>query len=439
MDLEGLFEAHVGQLQTHIESLLDRYGHDGLVIYSGHAASRFFDDQQLPFFANPHFKHWVPLPRHQQGMLWLRRGEKPVLFLHHPHDIWHLPEECGEAFWQPCFNVMPVSELQQTRQALTVTSDTAFIGEDTALASAWGFGAVNPKGLLNELCWQRSFKSAYELQCLRDASKSAVAGHQAAVQAFKRGGSEFDVHMAYLAASGQRETALPYGNIVAFNEHAATLHYQHLDRIRPPDAKTLLIDAGAEQRGYCADITRTYAAQGGLFAELVSALDQVQQRLVSAAGAGVSFVALHEQAHRAIGLILQGLKLVHADPSTQVEAGITRAFFPHGLGHLLGIQVHDVTGLQADARGTPKPAPASDPFLRLTRTLEPGMVFTIEPGIYFIPALLEPLRTGPAAGLVDWSAVESLIPFGGVRIEDNVVIHADRVENLTRDAFDLAG
>ena len=118
-----------------------------------------------------------------------------------------------------------------------------------------------------------------------------------------------------------------------------------------------------------------------------------------------------------------------------VDLGVTSSFFPHGLGHLLGIQVHDVGGFLADENGNTINVPEAHPFLRLTRVLDEDMVLTIEPGIYAIDMLLDELRHTPAAAHVDWDAVDWFRPFGGIRIEDNVRVSADGCENLTRDAF----
>jgi Xaa-Pro dipeptidase len=117
-----------------------------------------------------------------------------------------------------------------------------------------------------------------------------------------------------------------------------------------------------------------------------------------------------------------------------LETGVTSTFFPHGLGHPIGLQVHDVAGF-SDEQGNLIPRPAGHPYLRMTRTLAAGMVVTIEPGIYFIPTLLGKLKAGPQAKLVDWHKVEHLAKFGGVRIEDEVHCTDGAPENLTRDAF----
>jgi len=125
-------------------------------------------------------------------------------------------------------------------------------------------------------------------------------------------------------------------------------------------------------------------------------------------------------------------------PESMVESGVTATFFPHGLGHYLGLQVHDVGGFQADERGGVVARPPGHPYLRLTRTLDAGHVVTIEPGLYFIDLLLAALRQKPQARDVNWAKVEAFRPYGGIRIEDDVACTGDAPENLTRDAFAAA-
>jgi Xaa-Pro dipeptidase len=111
-------------------------------------------------------------------------------------------------------------------------------------------------------------------------------------------------------------------------------------------------------------------------------------------------------------------------------------FFPHGIGHLLGLQVHDVGGVLGDSQGHERKRPEGHPHLRLTRILEPGVVVTVEPGIYLIDSLLAAAHADQRRAHIDWEVVEELKPFGGVRIEDNVVTTASKPENMTRQAFD---
>jgi Xaa-Pro dipeptidase len=297
---------------------------------------------------------------------------------------------------------------------------------------------VNDPRFLNHLDFTRAVKTSYELLCMRAAQASAVRGHIAVAAAFKSGVNELDLHQAYLAASGQRETELPYGNIIALNEHAATLHYMRMRGEPPAVTRSLLIDAGAEFNGYAADITRTYSASANDdFAALINSLEQLQQRICGEVKPGVDFVVLHVFTHRQLAGVLRDHQIVSCSADEAVATGITRGFLPHGLGHLLGLQVHDAGGRLADTSGRKREPPAADPYLRLTRTLQPGVVVTIEPGLYFIPSLLRALLAKHEERL-NRSMIERLLPFGGIRIEDNVEVTADGHRNLTREAFAAA-
>jgi Xaa-Pro dipeptidase len=118
---------------------------------------------------------------------------------------------------------------------------------------------------------------------------------------FAEGESEYGAHMRYLEACAQREEEMPYNNIVAYNEHAAVLHYQHLDRAAPRPLRSFLIDAGAQYRGYAADITRSYAAAAGAYADLVAATDEAQLLLCDEIVAGRDYREVHLTAHRLLG------------------------------------------------------------------------------------------------------------------------------------------
>ena len=273
---------------------------------------------------------------------------------------------------------------------------------------------------------------------MRGAQALAVRGHLAVADAFKAGATELELHQVYLAASGQRETELPYPNIIGLNEHAATLHYQRLRAEAPTVKRSLLIDAGAEWNGYAADITRTYSASAtDDFAAIIETMDSLQQRICAEVKPGVDFVVLHAFTHRQLAGVLRDHQIVQCSADEAVARGITRGFLPHGLGHLLGLQVHDAGGRLADATGRKREPPAQDPHLRLTRTLQPGVVVTIEPGLYFIPSLLRALLAKNEAQL-NRAMIERLVPFGGIRIEDNVEVTADGHRNLTREAFAAA-
>jgi len=136
--------------------------------------------------------------------------------------------------------------------------------------------------------------------------------------------------------------------------------------------------------------------------------------------------------------ILREHGVIRLSAEAAVETGVSSVFFPHGLGHGIGLQVHEVAGFAAGENGGTIARPEGHPYLRLTRTLEPGMVVTIEPGLYFIDMLLATLKDKPVARDIDWARVDALRPYGGIRIEDDVACTTGAPENLTRDAFAAA-
>jgi Xaa-Pro dipeptidase len=294
---------------------------------------------------------------------------------------------------------------------------------------------VNPPGLVTRLDFDRAAKTPYELVCLREASRLGALGHLAARKAFDAGASEYEIELAFLAACGQREQELPYNPIIALNKGAAVLHYQVLERRAPAQRQSLLIDAGAEFAGYASDITRTYSAADADFAKLVDEMDHVQQSLCGCVHAGVDWRDVHLSAHRLIAELLHDSGIIKCDADEAVQTGLSSVFLPHGLGHLLGLQVHDVGGLQKSPEGGSIPRPEGHPYLRLTRVLEEHFVVTMEPGLYFIDQVLEQARGDHRGAKIDWARVEQFRPFGGIRIEDNLAITARGCENLTRDAF----
>ena len=200
-----------------------------------------------------------------------------------------------------------------------------------------------------------------------------------------------------------------------------------------------LIDAGASAHGYASDITRTYAAAGhDEFQAMIDAVDAAQQHMCAAVRAGFDYRQLHVDAHLALMGILKDFGVIKVSPEAALATGVSAAFFPHGIGHLIGLQVHDVAGFAASDAGGRIERPAGHPYLRLTRVLQPGMVVTIEPGVYFVDMLLDEVKKAGNAASVDWDRVEFFRPYGGIRIEDDVLCTEGEADNLTRPAFAAA-
>lgn len=434
-----LYADHLNVLQSRAETALARSGFDHLVIPSGSLHYQAFDDRDYPYAVNPPFKAWLPLTRNPGSWLVVTPGRRPKVVYLQPFDYWHSVPEAPSGYWTPHFDIIVIRTPEEALQHLPDPARSAIVGEpQSALGAAPGRQYVpnNPPAVIAFLEYHRAFKTPYEIAMMREASRIGARAHRAAERAFRAGASEFGIHLVYCQAAGQDANDLPYSNIIGLNEHGAILHYTDRDRRPPTDRRSLLIDAGAAYAGYACDITRTHAADtAGEFQALVDAVDAAQQRMCAQVRPGVDYRQLHLDAHLALAGILRDFGIVRMSPESAVETGVSGAFFPHGIGHGIGVQVHEVAGFAASDSGGTIDKPAGHPYLRLTRVLEPGMVVTIEPGLYFIDMLLAKLRDNGHGDAVDWARVDAFRPYGGIRIEDDVVCTQGEPENLTREAF----
>ena len=429
--LEGLHRAHVSRLAADTAQALRQHGFDALVVHSGSPQKRTqADDQYWPLRVTPEFQHWLPLSEPGCALV-VEAGRKPRLLRLQETNFWEAPAPAETDHFWGAFDVAEASSPAQMRDLLP-GGRVAFIGDEGAAAAAWGIADVNPPQLVAALDQLRVHKTPYEEECVAEANRRAAAGHQELRRLFAGGDrAELELHLAFLGATRQDDAETPYKNIVALGAHSATLHHVSYSKRAQP-AQTLLVDAGACFAGYCSDVTRTWVKGGGAaasgFAGLVAQVEAMQQRLCAQARTGLPYEALHDESHRQVGGILRETGLLKTSGEEAVAAGVTRAFYPHGLGHSLGLQVHDV------GCATVKPRP-DNPFLRNTTVISERQCFTVEPGIYFIEALLRPLREGPLARTVDWKLVDALAPLGGIRIEDDVVVHEKGIRNLTRESL----
>lgn len=433
--LEQLYGAHVAELQGRTEQVLARENLDGLIIHSGQELKIFLDDLSYPFKVNPHFKHWLPLTEQTNSWLIVDGKNKPCLIYYQPVDFWHKVEPLPQSYWNDFFEIKVLTKATEVDALLPYDKKGyAYIGEHIEVAKALGFDRINPEEVLNYLHYHRGYKTPYEQACMREANVLAKKAHLAAKECFLNKGSEREIQHAYLMALQCGDSDTPYGNIVALNENASILHYTVLDKEKPSAHRSFLIDAGASFNGYASDITRTYAHTDGPFADLIKRMDLLMLNAVDGLKPGASYVDLHVQTFAEVAKVLSEFNIITVTPDVALEAGIVSAFFPHGLGHHIGLQVHDVGGFMADERGTHINAPAQHPFLRTSRQIEANQVFTIEPGLYFIESLLGDIKNSANKSMVNWQQVELFKPFGGIRIEDNVIVHQSHNENMTRDA-----
>lgn len=434
-DISILYPRHVDELQRRATQALERGGFDHLVIPSGSVHYQVFDDRDYPYAVNPQFKAWVPLTRNPGSWVVHTPGEKPKLIYLQPFDYWHVVPQAPAGYWVDAFDVVVIRTAGEARQHLPARPERcAIVGESHGALE--GYTPNNPDAVIDYLDHQRTIKTPYEIEMMRRATDRGVRAHRAAERAFRAGASEFGIHLAYCQAARQDATELPYGNIVALNEHGAVLHYTERDRVPPAEARSFLIDAGASHAGYACDITRTYASdRDSEFQSMVNAVEAAEQRLCDKVRAGVDYRQIHLDAHLEMATILRDSGVLDMSPESALETGVSAKFFPHGIGHYIGLQVHDVGGFLESDRGGRIEPPDGHPYLRLTRVLEPGAVVTIEPGIYFADLLMEELRSGEHAGAVNWDKVDALRPYGGIRVEDDVVCTDGDPINLTRDGF----
>lgn len=434
-DQSVMYAQHINMLQHRTREALARESIDGLVIHSGQGKRLFLDDNNYPFKVNPQFKAWLPVVDNPNCWLIVNGVDKPKLVFYQPVDFWHVVPQTPTDFWVEQFDIIYLKQANMVEKHLPYDrSKYAYIGEYIEVAKALGFELVNPDRVMHYLHYHRAYKTEYELSCMRQSNAIAVRAHTAAKEAFFAGASEFEINQAYLLAAKQGDNDVPYNNIVALNQNTAILHYMVLQTQKPQEHLSFLIDAGACYNGYASDITRTYCTKTHEFADMIKAVNALNLSLIDMLKPGTSYVDIHKAAYLGIGNILSEFNVLNLQGEDLVEKGIVSTFFPHGIGHMLGLQVHDVAGHVADDRGTPKPSPEQHPFLRCTRIIEANHVYTVEPGLYFIDSLLADLKSSENSKYVNWDVIDHMRPFGGIRVEDDVIVHRDRNENMTREA-----
>ncbi len=440
MSDEQLYADHLLTLDRMLADALERaqragFALEGVLFHAGRETFYHRDDQPVPFRATPHFRRWVPLEGAEHCVV-ARPGQRPLVVRVAPKDFWVETSPLDPSWWLDRVELVEVDRFVDVRTVAGDTAKLAYVGNSPAAAEELGIPreAVEPEALMAPLDWHRATKTPHEVRLLRLAAERGATGHRVARKAFEAGADERAIHWAYLQATGHLESELPFEDIVALGEKIAILHYQNK---RGPEAgarASFMLDAGAAAAGYASDITRTWFREeaDATYRQLVEAVDALERDLVAMVTPGRPYPEIHLEAHRRVAAVLVETGIGRATPEELLERGVTRTFLPHGIGHHLGLQVHDVGGHQRDPDGGVLPPPPEHPWLRNTRTLEPGHVVTIEPGIYFAPLLLDGLRERPEGSLVDWTLVERLAPYGGVRIEDDVLCTEGAPEDLTR-------
>jgi Xaa-Pro aminopeptidase len=282
--------------------------------------------------------------------------------------------------------------------------------------------------MIHAVASQRSIKSAEEITEMTEAVNITRAMHIAVMKGAKQGVSEAELaglaqHIAYSQGKG---LAYP----VILSKDGQTLHNHYHGNILQ-EGQLVLGDFGAQNKMYYAgDITRTCSVSAK-FTEVQKSIYEIvlkaEMDSISACKAGVKYKDVHLKASKIIATGLKDLGLMKGDVDEAVANGAHALFFPHGLGHHIGLDVHDMEDLGEQYIGYDEETKRSDQFgtkyLRLGKKLEAGNVITVEPGIYFIPELIDKWKgEGMHTDFINYSALESFRQFGGIRIEDNILI-----------------
>lgn len=283
--------------------------------------------------------------------------------------------------------------------------------------------------LTKSVIQQREIKSDIEIAEIENALNEVTGPmHIAAMKMAQPGVFEYEVLAEMQKIAARNQVELAYGTICTVR--GETLHnIVYSNELKKN--QLLLVDAGAESRNhYASDITRTTPV-GGKFSsqqrEIYSLVLDAQMQIINDIKPGISYLELHLKAARIMADGLTQLGLMKGSSENAVASGAHALFFPHGLGHMLGIDVHDMEDLGENYVGYNEPSERSDQFgtayLRLGRELKAGFVLTVEPGIYFIPPLIKQWhQAGKFKEFINYSRLENYMNFGGIRIEDNILV-----------------
>lgn len=419
---------------------------DGIVLLLGHdQAPMNYPGNPYPFRQESSFRYFFGLDEPgAAGWLDLATGDQR-LYAHVPDldsVIWEgdLPSLGERAEPYGAVDTRPVADLAGDVTAVTTgrrihtLPPTRADGRERLTRLVGGVDAS--PDLVGAVVALRERKSPAEIDEITEALDRTATLHRLAMAETRPGLTEHDVvrRLKAVAAAAGWEWAYP----IIFSVRGEVLH--NLGHDNPMASGQLVVnDSGVTSPGgYASDVTRTFPVSGRFSTDQLAVYDIVraaQAAALARAGAGIPYRAVHEAAGRVITEGLSDLGIMRGDPEESVAAGAFTAFMPHGVGHMLGLDVHDMEGLGEDNVGYDRQHRRAEAFglsnLRLAKPLRPGFVVTVEPGIYFIPKLLRRwAEQGVHEEFIDFTSALRFERFGGVRIEDVISVTTDGVELL---------
>jgi Xaa-Pro aminopeptidase len=411
------------------------------VIWSGRPVARNFPANTHPFRANSYFLYFAGLPL-ANAAIHLNQG-RLTLFMDDvsPEDaLWHgpTPSRTSVATTLEAAAAYPLAALTDYLKAVAIlpTADQqqryqATVGEPVAAAME----STNQQ-LAAAIVDLRLNHDSYGIGQMDAAAMVSVDAHRAGMAATTSATTEAEVRAAMEGVIMAHNMACAYNSIVTVQ--GEVLHNQQYHHPLTP-GDLLLADVGAESTtGWASDITRTWPVSGRFSSAQRDLYDLVlaaHDACIAAMRPGVEYRDLHLLACRILAAGLVDLEVLRGHPDDLVERDVHALFFPHGVGHLLGLDVHDMEDL-GDLAGYAPGRQRSERFglasLRLDRPLQANMVVTIEPGFYQVPAILEPARqSGQYGDTINWAKLDQLVGVRGIRIEDDVLVTDEGCRVLT--------
>jgi len=416
---------------------------DGLILLPGNdEAPRNYLDNPYPFRQDSHFLYYVGTSHPGMAAV-LLPGGREILFgaPEHPDDVvWSGPhptlgdfaERAGVSDHRP-LDDLPGILAEAAKQGVPVHYLPPYREANRRKLADWlGLRAAEVDAgasadLTAAVVAQREVKSAEEIREMEYAIGCSALMYRTAMQVSRPGLKEARIMGMITGVALMEDLPMSFPPIVTV--HGEVLH-NHGYGNELAEGDLLLIDSGVESPGhYCSDITRTLPV-GGVFSarqrDVYEVVLAAQEAAIETVAPGTTNLEVHLAAARATAAGLKDLGLMQGDVDEAVAAGAHALFFPHGIGHMIGLDVHDMEDL-GDAVGYDPGVPRSEQFglgfLRLAKTLQPGFTITVEPGVYFIPALIDRWRAaGTCADFIRFDRLEPYRGFGGIRIEDDVLV-----------------
>lgn len=416
-----------------------------VILWSGSSSQRNFPANVYPFRASSHFLYFAGLPLPNTAIR-LEAG-KLELFMDDPQPssaLWHgeMPkrEEIAQIIGADATKPMAELEFFVAEAATIAVQDAATWTQQSQLLNRWVLPQNPPQEIDLELAKAivslRLIHDEGALAELRKAATVSVEAHKAGMAATPIAKREAEVRGAMEGVIIAHNMTTSYNSIVTI--HGEVLHNEHYHH--PLQSGDLLLaDVGAETAmGWAADITRTWPVSGKFSPTQRDIYDVVlaaHDACIAKISPGVEYGEIHLLAATVIAEGLVNLRILQGNTQDLVEIDAHALFFPHGIGHLLGLDVHDMEDL-GDLAGYEEGRQRSDRFglgyLRLNRPLRPGMLVTIEPGFYQVPAILnEAKQSSKYQNVVNWERLSQFADVRGIRIEDDVLVTADGSEVLT--------